>query len=102
VDKATLTRFFAFHFLFPFIALGLVMVHILFLHQTGSRNPLGVPRISNKLPFHPYFVYKDVLGFIIFFFFFTLLVLLEPYLLGDPENFNPANPLRTPPHIQPE
>nr|QEX96208.1 cytochrome b [Sphaeroma terebrans] len=102
VDGATLTRFFAFHFLFPFIASGLIMIHIIYLHQTGSNNPLGLTSSPNKIPFHPYFIFKDIVGFLIFGLTLSVLVLLEPNLLGDPENFNPANPLNTPPHIQPE
>ena len=102
VDNATLNRFFSFHFLIPFLILGIVIVHLLFLHQTGSNNPLGVSSDSDKIPFHPYFTIKDLLGFAILFMILTLLTLLSPNLLGDPENFNPANPLITPVHIQPE
>nr|AYF56528.1 cytochrome b [Odontolabis cuvera fallaciosa] len=102
VDNATLTRFFALHFLLPFIVAALVMIHLLFLHQTGSNNPLGTNSNIDKVPFHPYFSYKDVFGFIIMSAMLTLLVLINPNLLGDPENFIPANPLVTPVHIQPE
>nr|YP_010397381.1 cytochrome b [Trichius succinctus]UQJ77501.1 cytochrome b [Trichius succinctus] len=102
VDNATLTRFFTLHFLLPFIVAALVMIHLLFLHQTGSNNPLGLNSNIDKLPFHPYFSYKDIFGFIIMLMMLTLLVLINPYLLGDPENFTPANPLVTPIHIQPE
>nr|AFQ62264.1 cytochrome b [Cheironitis sp. MJTNT-2012] len=102
VDNATLTRFFALHFLLPFIVAALVMIHLLFLHQTGSNNPLGTNSNLDKIPFHPYFSYKDIFGFIIMTMTLTLLVLMSPNLLGDPENFIPANPLVTPVHIQPE
>nr|ASW18610.1 cytochrome b [Onychodactylus koreanus]ASW18611.1 cytochrome b [Onychodactylus koreanus]ASW18612.1 cytochrome b [Onychodactylus koreanus]ASW18613.1 cytochrome b [Onychodactylus koreanus]ASW18614.1 cytochrome b [Onychodactylus koreanus] len=102
VDKATLTRFFAFHFLFPFLIVGVSMIHLLFLHQTGSNNPTGVMSNMDKVPFHPYFSYKDALGFLIMLSALMLLSLLSPNLLGDPDNFTPANPLMTPPHIQPE
>nr|QIV24651.1 cytochrome b [Brephilydia jejuna] len=102
VDNATLTRFFSFHFLFPFIVTALVIVHLLFLHQTGSMNPLGSNSNIDKVPFHPYFTFKDILGFIIMVFTLTILTLSNPYLLGDPDNFTPANPLVTPVHIQPE
>nr|AGW80447.1 cytochrome b [Prosopocoilus astacoides blanchardi] len=102
VDNATLTRFFALHFLLPFIVLALVMIHLLFLHQTGSNNPLGTNSNLDKIPFHPYYSYKDVFGFIIMTMTLSLLVLMSPNLLGDPENFIPANPLVTPVHIQPE
>nr|YP_973152.1 cytochrome b [Cydistomyia duplonotata]ABH03691.1 cytochrome b [Cydistomyia duplonotata] len=102
VDNATLTRFFTFHFIFPFIVAAMTMIHLLFLHQTGSNNPLGINSNSDKIPFHPYFTYKDIVGFIIMLMLLTLLTLLNPYLLGDPDNFIPANPLVTPVHIQPE
>nr|YP_009316746.1 cytochrome b [Epicauta aptera]AOW43609.1 cytochrome b [Epicauta aptera] len=102
VDNATLTRFFTFHFLFPFIAAAMVMVHFLFLHQTGSNNPLGTNSNMDKIPFHPYFSFKDLLSLILMVISLTMLSLLHPYLLGDPDNFTPANPLVTPVHIQPE
>nr|ASM82641.1 cytochrome b [Bittacus planus] len=102
VDNATLTRFFTFHFLLPFIVAAATMIHLLFLHQTGSNNPIGLNSNLDKIPFHPYFTYKDLTGFIILTMILTLLTLLNPYLLGDPDNFTPANPLVTPVHIQPE
>lgn len=102
VDNATLTRFFSFHFLFPFIIAAFTIIHLLFLHQTGSNNPLGINRNSDKIPFHPYFSYKDIFGFVVIIAFLTFLTLIAPYMLGDPDNFIPANPLVTPPHIQPE
>nr|BCZ16572.1 cytochrome b [Chironomus yoshimatsui] len=102
VDNATLVRFFSFHFLFPFIIAAFTMIHLLFLHQTGSNNPLGINSNSDKIPFHPYFSYKDIFGFVIMLMFLTFLTLIAPYMLGDPDNFIPANPLVTPPHIQPE
>lgn len=102
VDNATLTRFFTFHFILPFIVLAIVIIHLLFLHQTGSNNPIGVNSNIDKIPFHPYFTYKDIVGFIVIFFILITLVLINPYLLGDPDNFIPANPLVTPAHIQPE
>nr|AMH85354.1 cytochrome b [Drosophila unipunctata] len=102
VDNATLTRFFTFHFILPFIVLAATMIHLLFLHQTGSNNPMGLNSNIDKIPFHPYFTYKDIVGFIIMFFILIILVLINPYLLGDPDNFIPANPLVTPAHIQPE
>lgn len=102
VDNATLTRFFTFHFILPFIVLALTLIHLLFLHQTGSNNPTGLNSNSDKIPFHPYFTYKDIVGFLIIIIFLTLLTLINPYLLGDPDNFIPANPLVTPIHIQPE
>nr|AFQ62277.1 cytochrome b [Haliplus flavicollis] len=102
VDNATLTRFFTIHFLLPFIIIAFVMIHLLFLHQTGSNNPLGLNSNIDKIPFHPYFSFKDIMGFIIIIMLITMLTLLNPYLLGDPDNFIPANPLVTPIHIQPE
>lgn len=102
VDNATLTRFFTFHFILPFIVLAIVIIHLLFLHQTGSNNPLGLNSNIDKIPFHPYFTFKDIVGFIIIIIGLTLLTLINPYLLGDPDNFIPANPLVTPVHIQPE
>nr|UKG18921.1 cytochrome b [Dendrolimus punctatus]UKG18960.1 cytochrome b [Dendrolimus punctatus]UKG19038.1 cytochrome b [Dendrolimus punctatus]UKG19064.1 cytochrome b [Dendrolimus punctatus]UKG19077.1 cytochrome b [Dendrolimus punctatus] len=102
VDNATLTRFYTFHFLLPFILLMMTMIHLLFLHQTGSNNPLGINSNLDKIPFHPFFTYKDILGFIILLFLLVMLTLINPYLLGDPDNFIPANPLVTPVHIQPE
>jgi ubiquinol-cytochrome c reductase cytochrome b subunit len=102
VDNATLTRFFAFHFLIPFLVAALVLTHLLFLHQTGSNNPLGAQLRADKVPFHPYFSYKDLIGFIVITSLLTLTALLAPWALGDPENFIPANPLVTPVHIQPE
>nr|YP_010326135.1 cytochrome b [Chrysopera combinans]UNP49258.1 cytochrome b [Chrysopera combinans] len=102
VDNATLTRFYTFHFLLPFIILMMTMIHLLFLHQTGSNNPLGLNSNYDKIPFHPFFTYKDLLGAIMLLFFLIMLTLTNPYLLGDPDNFIPANPLVTPVHIQPE
>nr|UGS80527.1 cytochrome b [Prolachesilla sp. PrspLA] len=102
VDNATLTRFFTFHFILPFIIFALVMIHLLFLHQTGSSNPLGLKMNIDKISFHPYFSYKDIVGFLIMIFSLLMITLINPYMLGDPDNFIPANPLVTPIHIQPE
>nr|YP_009673462.1 cytochrome b [Amblypharyngodon mola]QDF42878.1 cytochrome b [Amblypharyngodon mola] len=102
VDKATLSRFFAFHFFLPFIIVAVTMIHLLFLHETGSNNPLGLNSNVDKIPFHPYFTYKDLLGFVIMLSALGMLAMFAPNLLGDPENFTPANPLVTPPHIKPE
>nr|ALK27148.1 cytochrome b [Macrognathus aculeatus] len=102
VDNATLTRFFAFHFLFPFIIAAATMVHLLFLHETGSNNPIGLSSDADKIPFHPYYSYKDLMGFVLALIMLTSLALFSPNLLGDPDNFTPANPLVTPPHIKPE
>nr|QAX91075.1 cytochrome b [Schedorhinotermes sp. 7 MW-2019] len=102
VDNATLTRFFALHFLMPFVIAAMAMIHLLFLHQTGSNNPLGLNKNTDKIPFHPYFTTKDLVGFALTLSILTIITLKEPYLLGDPDNFTPANPLVTPVHIQPE
>nr|Q8SJK6.1 RecName: Full=Cytochrome b; AltName: Full=Complex III subunit 3; AltName: Full=Complex III subunit III; AltName: Full=Cytochrome b-c1 complex subunit 3; AltName: Full=Ubiquinol-cytochrome-c reductase complex cytochrome b subunit [Terrapene ornata]AAL74310.1 cytochrome b [Terrapene ornata] len=102
VDNATLTRFFTFHFLLPFTIMGLSMMHLLFLHETGSNNPTGLNSNTDKIPFHPYFSYKDLLGLILMLALLLTLTLFSPNLLGDPDNFTPANPLSTPPHIKPE
>nr|UJG45291.1 cytochrome b [Beris vallata] len=102
IDNATLTRFFTFHFILPFIVLAMTLIHLLFLHQTGSNNPLGVNSNIDKIPFHPYFTFKDIVGFVIMLMSLTMLTLISPNLLGDPDNFIPANPLITPIHIQPE
>nr|QAX91307.1 cytochrome b [Schedorhinotermes sp. THAI084]QAX91320.1 cytochrome b [Schedorhinotermes sp. 2 MW-2019] len=102
VDNATLTRFFALHFLMPFVIAAMAVIHLLFLHQTGSNNPLGLNKNTDKIPFHPYFTTKDLMGFALTLMALTIITLKEPYILGDPDNFTPANPLVTPVHIQPE
>nr|WNH23180.1 cytochrome b [Assurger anzac] len=102
VDNATLTRFFTFHFLFPFVIVAATILHLLFLHETGSNNPVGLNSNTDKISFHPYFSYKDLLGFAVMLILLATLALFSPNLLGDPDNFTPANPMVTPPHIKPE
>nr|YP_009560728.1 cytochrome b [Ixodes tasmani]QAB05961.1 cytochrome b [Ixodes tasmani]QAB05974.1 cytochrome b [Ixodes tasmani]QAB05987.1 cytochrome b [Ixodes tasmani] len=102
VDNSTLNRFFSLHFILPFILLFLMMVHIMLIHEKGSSNPLGTNLNMDKIPFHPYFTIKDLLMVLIILFLFSVIVLLYPYYLTDSENFSMANPLITPPHIQPE
>nr|YP_007317439.1 cytochrome b [Paralithodes camtschaticus]AGA84556.1 cytochrome b [Paralithodes camtschaticus] len=102
VENATLTRFYSLHFLFPFVVMALSVVHIMFLHQTGANNPLGISSQVDKVPFHPYFTYKDIVGFVVMLWALLMLSLLFPYALMDPDNFIPANPMVTPKHIQPE
>nr|AEL97316.1 cytochrome b [Potamotrygon hystrix] len=102
IDNATLTRFFTFHFLFPFMIAALTMIHLLFLHEAGSNNPTGMTSDMDKIQFHPYYWYKDLVGFFFLILLLTILALFTPNLLGDTENFIPANPLITPPHIKPE
>lgn len=102
VDNPTLVRFFSIHFLVPFIVTVMVGIHLFYLHETGSSNPLGVNRNYRKIIFYPYYLVKDFLGFIVFFRGFFYICLIHPWALGDPENFTFANPLVTPVHIQPE
>nr|AXR86036.1 cytochrome b [Telenomus sp. ZCS-2018] len=102
INNATLNRFYSFHFILPFILLFLVVMHLVYLHEKGSSNPMGVNSNIMKIPFHNFFTIKDIMGFNIMFFILTALTLVNPFLLGDPENFIMANPLVTPVHIQPE
>lgn len=102
VDNTTLTRFFAFHFLVPFILAALAAVHVFFLHTKGSSNPLGLRANKDKISLKPYFLFKDLVGFVVTGFVLIVLSRLTPWDLGDPENFIPANPLIAPLHIQPE
>nr|QUT13289.1 cytochrome b [Octodonta nipae] len=102
VSNPTLTRFFSLHFILPFIVTALVMIHLIYLHQSGSLNPLSTPMNIDKIPFHPFFSIKDIVGMMLMMLLLTMIVLMEPYLLSDPDNFMPANPLVTPTHIKPE
>jgi ubiquinol-cytochrome c reductase cytochrome b subunit len=102
VDNATLNRFFRLHYLMPFAIAGLSLVHLALLHQDGSRNPLGVDRRTEKIPFSTYFLVKDVFGWVIFFAIFSFFIYFAPNYLGHPDNYIPANPLVTPAHIVPE
>nr|YP_010231351.1 cytochrome b [Dermacentor auratus]QSV37420.1 cytochrome b [Dermacentor auratus] len=102
VENNTLIRFFSLHFLLPFVLLSLVMIHILLIHTKGSSNPLGVSMNIDKISFHPYFSIKDILGILMVLLLFASVSILWPYNLMDAENFNIANPMITPPHIQPE
>nr|YP_010409868.1 cytochrome b [Leontocebus fuscicollis]URH14753.1 cytochrome b [Leontocebus fuscicollis] len=102
VDKATLTRFFTFHFILPFIIAALATIHLLFLHETGSSNPSGMTSEPDKISFHPYYTIKDILGLMFLLLLLMMLTLFSPDLLTDPDNYTLANPLNTPPHIKPE
>lgn len=102
VDNPTLTRFFTFHFLIPFAVSALTIIHIFFLHQFGSNNPLGVSCSPDKVPFHWYYTIKDTLGFCILIRSLLFIVFFYPQQLGEADNFIPANPIVTPPHIVPE
>ncbi|WP_431268140.1 cytochrome c1 [Dankookia sp. P2] len=104
VDNPTLNRFFSLHYLMPFVIFGVVFLHVAALHITGSNNPLGIdPKgPQDTLPFHPYYTAKDSVGLVAYFAFFAILVFFFPNMLGHPDNYIPANPLVTPPHIVPE
>lgn len=102
VDTPTISRFFTFHFIIPFIILALVVIHITLLHLTGSSNPTGIINNSDKVGFHSYFSFKDILGIILVLLGFMVICIYYPLVLGDDENFNAANSSVTPHHIQPE
>lgn len=102
MGSATLTRFFTFHFLLPFALVVLIVIHLIFLHETGSNNPLGINNNPTKIPFFPYYALKDLLGFAVVLLPFSMTIFWFPYLFTEPENFIPANPLSTPLHIKPE
>jgi ubiquinol-cytochrome c reductase cytochrome b subunit len=102
ISNATLNRFFSLHYLLPFVITGLVILHIVALHEHGSNNPLGVDGNIDKLPFHPYFTTKDAAGLVLFLLLFAYIIFFIPNDMGHPDNYIPANPLVTPPHIQPE
>jgi quinol-cytochrome oxidoreductase complex cytochrome b subunit len=104
VDNPTLARFFSLHYLLPFAIVGVVVLHVLALHQFGSNNPLGIDRKSEKdsIPFHPYYTVKDLFGLGVFLIIFAIFVFYFPNMLGHPDNYIEANPLSTPAHIVPE
>jgi quinol-cytochrome oxidoreductase complex cytochrome b subunit len=104
VDNPTLNRFFALHYLLPFVLIAVVMLHIVALRVVGSSNPTGIEPKTEKdvIPFHPYYTVKDFFGFGIFFLIFFYFVFFAPNYLGHPDNYIPANPMVTPPHIVPE
>lgn len=104
VDNPTLNRFFSLHYLLPFVIIFLVLLHLVALHTHGSNNPKGIEPKSEKdtIPFHPYYTVKDFVGFGIYFLVFAFFVFYEPNYLGHPDNYTPANPMVTPPHIVPE
>jgi ubiquinol-cytochrome c reductase cytochrome b subunit len=104
VDNPTLNRFFALHYLLPFVIAGLVLLHLWALHVHGSNNPLGIDAKGpqDKIPFHPYYTAKDAFGLGVFLIVFSYFVFFSPYTLGHPDNWIPANPLVTPAHIVPE
>lgn len=103
VDNATLNRFYSLHYLLPFLITGLVILHLIVLHESGSGEAINVNIIEyHKIVFHRYFSIKDYLGILFFFIFFSYFVFFNPNMLGHPDNYIPANPLKTPPHIVPE
>ncbi len=104
VDNPTLNRFFALHFLLPFVIVGVVILHIWALHRFGSNNPLGIEANGpqDKIPFHPYYTVKDAFGVGVFLLIFSGFLFFAPNFLGHPDNYIPANPLSTPAHIVPE
>ena len=102
VDNATLNRFFSLHYLMPFVIAGLTLVHLSLLHTSGSNNPLGINTNVDTVSFYPYFYVKDLLAFFILIALFSFFVFFYPNVLGHSDNYIPANPLVTPPHIVPE
>uniref|UniRef100_UPI0030DE224F cytochrome b n=1 Tax=Bregmatothrips sinensis TaxID=3045418 RepID=UPI0030DE224F len=102
VENATLNRFFVFHFFLPLMITMLVFLHLMFLHVSGSSNPMGLKSSTFKIPFNPYFTMKDLMGFMIFFLLILYMICYKPYMLSDPDNFILANPMVTPLHIKPE
>ena len=96
----TLKRFYVFHFIIPLVMVMVVIVHMIFIHEHGARNPLGVQTYS--IPFHPYYTWKDLLGLRVAWLGLSLVCFYFPYIFIDPTNFIPANPIKTPPHVQPE
>ncbi len=104
VDNPTLNRFFALHYLMPFLIVGVVILHLVALHRFGSNNPLGIDTRGpqDTVPFHPYYTIKDFFGLSVFLTFFASAVFFFPNFLGHPDNYIPANPLQTPAHIVPE
>nr|YP_010963638.1 cytochrome b [Tribulocentrus zhenbaensis]WKZ08121.1 cytochrome b [Tribulocentrus zhenbaensis] len=102
VGNPTLSRFFSLHFILPFIIVMMVIIHLFTLHSTGSSNPVGLNSKIDKIPFHPYYSIKDLMGMSITVIMLLILNMTEPFMLSDPDNFMPANPMVTPIHIQPE
>lgn len=102
VNNATLNRFFSLHYLLPFILAALAVVHMITLHTHGSSNPEGISSNADKVPIHPYFIFKDLVTIFLFFIALTAIVIYAPNILGHSDNYIPANPLVTPPSIVPE
>jgi ubiquinol-cytochrome c reductase cytochrome b subunit len=102
VGNATLNRFYSLHFLLPFVLLMLVIMHLIALHQNGSNNPMGISSSLDRVPLHPYYSFKDLVGFFVFFLVLSIFVFFLPNTLGHPDNYIPANPMQTPASIVPE
>jgi ubiquinol-cytochrome c reductase cytochrome b subunit len=103
VNNATLNRFFALHFVLPFVLAALALMHLIALHDSsGSSNPLGVSGNYDRLPFHPYYIFKDLITIFLFIIVLSIFVFFIPNVLGDSENYVMANPMQTPPAIVPE
>jgi ubiquinol-cytochrome c reductase cytochrome b subunit len=103
VNNATLNRFFSLHFVLPFVLAALVLMHLIVLHDTsGSGNPLGISGNYERIPFAPYFIFKDLITIFAFIFVLSLFVFFMPNVLGDSENYVVANPMQTPAAIVPE
>lgn len=102
VNNATLNRFFSLHFVLPFVLAGLAMIHMMTLHTHGSGNPLGIETNVDKLPMHPYFIFKDLVTIVAFFGAIGLVVFFAPNMMGHSDNYIPANPMSTPASIVPE
>lgn len=103
VNNATLNRFFALHYLLPFILVALVLAHLIAVHESaGASNPLGVPSYYDRIPFAPYYLFKDLITIFIFFYVLSIFVFFMPNVLGDSDNYIPANPMQTPAAIVPE
>nr|YP_010827545.1 cytochrome b [Sinocentrus brevicornis]WFD60964.1 cytochrome b [Sinocentrus brevicornis] len=102
VSNPTLSRFFSTHFITPFLIMMMIIVHLFFLHMTGSSNPLGASSNIDKTPFHPYYSIKDLMGFMLVLMMLMMINMMEPYMMSDPDNFMIADPMITPIHIQPE
>ena len=102
VNNATLNRFFSLHFVLPFLLAALAVAHMITLHQHGSSNPLGVSSNADKIPMHPYYLFKDLVTIFLFFLVLSLFVFYMPNALGHSDNYIPANPMQTPPSIVPE
>jgi ubiquinol-cytochrome c reductase cytochrome b subunit len=102
VNNATLNRFFSLHFVLPFVLAALAVMHMITLHQHGSSNPLGISSNADKIPMHPYYLFKDLVTIFLFFLLLALFVFYMPNALGHSDNYIPANPMQTPPSIVPE